>query len=209
MQLGVRKSSLTIDINRKIHRILPDHSNGPFDNTLYPNIINFMRLDAVESHHLLINLIVPGSEQLRSQASMHARSLIYTSLAGCVPEERPMRNGRLLRRDARVSLVRIPGVQMRVQMDDGDRPVDSLERPQNREHDRVVAAERDNPWVSPAVRCIGLVVEDLSVALFHLLKGMGSIEWSDGHVSAIDDVQAFFEWVDAPDGVVAAAFFLP
>jgi hypothetical protein len=38
---------------------------------------------------------------------------------------------------------------------------------------------------------------------------MCGIEGGDGQVSTIDDVQAFFEWVDAPDGVVAAAFFLP
>lgn len=96
-------------------------------------------------------------------------------------------------------------------MDDRDGTVDGLQTAQDRQHDRVVASEADDARVLPAIcksqhegedgdsggkgvgpwgeaptllRC--RMVEDLAISLLHLLKGMGSIEWGDGHVATVN-----------------------
>lgn len=52
------------------------------------------------------------------------------------------------------------------------------------------------------------MVQDLAVALLHLLEGVGRIKGGNGHVAAVDDAQVLFVRVDAPYCVVGAAFLL-
>lgn len=52
------------------------------------------------------------------------------------------------------------------------------------------------------------MVQDLSVPLFHLFKSVCGVEGRDRDVTAVDNSQVLFEWINPPDGIVAAAFFL-
>lgn len=53
-----------------------------------------------------------------------------------------------------------------------------------------------------------LMVQDLSVPLLHLLKCVCGVEGRDRDIAAVYYGQVFFEWIHAPDGIVAAALFL-
>jgi hypothetical protein len=54
---------------------------------------------------------------------MDTRPLGNTSLPTRMPEESPMRNCRLVRRDPSITLIRIPSVEMRVQVNNRDGPI--------------------------------------------------------------------------------------
>ncbi len=71
----------------------------------------------------------------------------------------------------------------------------------------MVATQTDDPWVRPFVRRgARRVVQHLAVSLLHLLEGMRCVEGCDWDIAAVDDVELFFEGVNAPDGVVATSF---
>lgn len=72
----------------------------------------------------------------------------------------------------------------------------------------MITTQANDPRVRPSAQCIGGMVEDLTVSLLHLLEGVSGIERCDGDIAAVDDAQPFFEWVHAPDGVVAAPLLL-
>lgn len=91
-------------------------------------------------------------------------------------------------------------------MNHRNRPINTLQRAQDRQHDGMVTAQTDDTWVSPFVRRVGWMVQDLAVSLLHLLEGMRCVEGCDGDVAAVDDTQSFFEGVHVPDGVVATSF---
>lgn len=162
----------------------------------------------MESDHVIVDFIVLRSKQFGPQTTVDTRTLVHTALATGMPEEGAMCDSRLLRRDTRVPLIRIPGVKMRVQVNHRDGPIDTFQRAQDWKHDGMIAAQTDDAGVRPFGRRVRRVVEDLPVPLFHLLERVGSIKWCDGDIAAVYDAQPFFEWIHAPDGVVAAALFL-
>lgn len=99
-----------------------------------------MRFNQREAHVVAVDGVVVGAEELSTQPAVDGGSLCDAALARRVPEERPVRDGRLLRDDARVAGVRVPGVEVRVEVDDGDGAVDLFEAAEDGEHDRVVAS---------------------------------------------------------------------
>lgn len=117
---------------------------------------------------------------------MYARALGNTSFAAGMPEKGSVRNGTLLARNASVSLVRIPGIEVRVEMDDADGSIDGLQRAQDGQDDAVVATHGDDARVGPGIGRRRRVVEDLAVALLHLLERVLRIEWGDWDIAAID-----------------------
>lgn len=71
----------------------------------------------------------------------------------------------------------------------------------------MIPAQTDDAGMFPPTVCVACgVVEDLSVSLFHLLKGVGRVKGCYGDVTAVYDGKAFFEGIDAPYWVVASAF---
>ena len=117
----------TVNVNGKVDGIVPNNIQSPLNDPIHTNVINLASLDAVEAHNLGINLIVLQPKQLRPETTVNARTFIDAAFATSVPKERTVCDGRLLRGNARVALIRIPGIQMRVQMDHRDRAIDTLE----------------------------------------------------------------------------------
>lgn len=75
---------------------------------------------------------------------------------------------------------------MRIQMNDRDRSVNRLQRPQDWQHDRMVSAQTDDPRMLPRAFLRSWMIQDLSITLLHLFECMGSIEGRDGDISAVD-----------------------
>lgn len=117
---------------------------------------------------------------------MHTRPLTNTPLPTRMPEERPVRDRRLVGRNSSIPLIRIPSVQMRIQMNNRDGPVNRLQRSQNRQHNRVIPAQTHDPRMFPRVGRRGRVVEYLAVALFHLFESMGCVKGRDGYITTVD-----------------------
>jgi hypothetical protein len=63
---------------------------------------------------------------------------------GCVLEEQALLPGAAERRDVRVlgAEIRVPGVEVRVEVEQRDPSEAPLDRPEQRQRDRVVAADR-------------------------------------------------------------------
>ncbi|KAJ9501120.1 hypothetical protein H2202_003678 [Exophiala xenobiotica] len=142
---------------------------------------------------------------------MHARTLTYAPFPTSMPEERAVRDGALLAHNTRVTGIRIPRVQVTVEMDHTDRAIDFLQTPQDWQDDTVIATETEHAWPLPALPgCgCGVVPQDLPVALLHLAKRVLSVKRRDRDIAAIDDVEVpRRQRIDAPDRVVAAALFL-
>lgn len=99
-----------------------------------------MRFDQAESYHILVNLVVCRTEEFSAQAAVHGGSPRNTAFAGGVPEESAVGDGALLRDDACVAGVGVPGVEVRVEVDDTDGAVDCLEGAEYGEDDGVVAS---------------------------------------------------------------------
>lgn len=169
-----------------------------------------MRLDDLKPHNLPINLVILGTKQLRPQPTMNTAPLIDTPLPPRVPEKRPVRDGRLLRRNPRIPLIRIPRVKMRVQMDDGDRPVHRLQAAKDGKNDAMITAETQDPRPLPLfIPLRRLMEQDLAIPLLHLPKRVRGIKRRNGDIPTINNTQvAICERVDAPYGVVAPALLL-
>lgn len=77
---------------------------------------------------------------------------------------------------------------MRIQMNHGNRSINRLQRPQNREHNRVISPQTDDPGMFPPILSVVCrrMVQDLSVSLFHLLEGVRSVEGCYRDISAVD-----------------------
>lgn len=75
--------------------------------------------------------------ELAADAGVDAR-VGHEALLAREVEESAVRDARLLRARARV---RGPGVEVRVEVDDGHGPVDLVERAQDWQHNRVVASQ--------------------------------------------------------------------
>jgi hypothetical protein len=50
------------------------------------------------------------------------------------------------------------------------------------------------------------MVQDLTVPLLHLFERVRGVKGCDGDIAAIDDTEAFFEGIKAPDCVIASPF---
>lgn len=198
----------TVNINGEIDRVISDHVNCALDDPFHADDVDLMRLNAMESDHLLIDLVVLGTKQLGAQATMHTGPFVDTSFPRGMPEEGSVGDSRLLRRNAGVSLIRIPCIEMRVKVNNRDGAVHRLQRPQDRQDDRVISTQTDDAGMLPSLGNIGLMVQHLSISLFHLLEGMRRVEWGDGNITAVDDAQLFLEGIHAPDSVVAASLLL-
>lgn len=164
----------------------------------------------MEPNNVIVDLIILQSKQLGPESTVDARPLVNAPFPTSMPEEGPVRDGRLLRRNARVPLIWIPSIEVRVQVNHRDGTVRRLQRPQNRKNNRVIATQTDNPRMGPsAPRARGGMVQDLAISLLHLLEGVGCVEGCDRDVTAVDDAESFFEGVYAPYGVIASAFLFP
>lgn len=96
-------------------------------------------------------------------------------------------------------LVSVPGVEVRIEVEDSDRSVDIEKSPEDGQDDRVVASERQDTGVLFAVLCqvrsVTLCVDDRSVdesrvGCLHLVNGQGGVVGRDRDVIAVDLVSA-------------------
>ena len=106
---------------------------------------------------------------------------------------------------------RLPRVQVRVEMDDRDRAIRTVNGAQERQHDRVVPSERDHPrMVLPIlrdrherrareriVRQRGerRAMQQVPVTDLDLLDGIRVVVRRYGYVTTIDDLEPGQEWV--------------
>ena len=116
--------------------------------------------------------------------------------------------------------LRLPGVQVAVEMNDRDLTVGTVDGTQQREDDGMVPSESDDTWVMFAVsrdgneRLSGLrvvpesreggAVKERLVAFLNLLDGKFVVVRRDGDVTAVDDSEAREERVNSKGHVVAA-----
>lgn len=135
------------------------------------------------------DLIVLRPKELCPQPTVHAGPFVKTAVACRMPEKCTVCQSGLLRCDARVTFVRIPSFQMRIELNHRNRTIHRLQRSQNGQKDGMVSAQANDAWMRPTMRRIrsGLMVEDLTIALFHLLKSVCCIKWRDADVAAVDD----------------------
>ena len=100
---------------------------------------------------------------------------------------------------------RLPRVEVRVKVDDRDRAICAVDRPQERQHDGVVTSERDHARVVLPVlrdrherrarqrvvrqRRERRAVQQLSVSVLDLLDRERVVVRRHGDISAIDDLQ--------------------
>lgn len=115
---------------------------------------------------------------------------------------------------------RLPRVEVRVKVDDGDRAVRAVDRAEERQHDRVVPSERDHARVVLSVlgegheRCARQrvvrqrrerrAVQQRLVSVLDLLDRVRVVVRRHGYVPAIDDLQPGQERVDLQRHVVPA-----
>lgn len=115
---------------------------------------------------------------------------------------------------------RLPGVKVGVEVYDGDLTISGMDRPEKRQHDRVVATEGDNARVVFSVsrnrnkRLAGdrvvtergerLTLEQLLVAILDLLDGILVVVRGDRNIAAVNDLEACAEGVDLEWDVVAS-----
>lgn len=113
----------------------------------------------------------------------------------------------------------LPRVEMGVKVNDGDRAVRAVNRAQDGEDDRMIAAERDNAGMVLSVGRDGheglarqrvvaerrerLAVEELLVSVLDLLNGELVIVRRNRDVATVDDLQATQERVDLQRHVVS------
>lgn len=200
-----------VDINAEVDGGVSDHTPYSLDNTSDADIVDLVGLDESEADVVTVNDIVVRAEQLRAQPAVDGRPLGDAALARRVPEERAVGDGGLLRDDAGVPRVGVPGVEVGVQVDDGDWAIDLLQAAQDGEHDAVVASQAEDAGLRPrgARRWCGVVEQDLAVSLLHLDECVLSVERRDWDVSTVDDAEVpCRERVDVPNRIEAAAFLL-
>ena len=115
---------------------------------------------------------------------------------------------------------RLPGIKVAVEVDNRDRAVSTVDRPEERKNDRVVASQSDNARVVLAIcrdrlerlsggRVVpegreGRTMEKLLVTVFDLLDRELVVVRGDGNVTAIDNLESSQERVDSERNVVAA-----
>lgn len=113
----------------------------------------------------------------------------------------------------------LPRVEVRVKVNDGDRAVRAVDGAQNREDDRMIAAERDNARVVFSVGRDGheglarqrvvaegrerLAVEELLMSVLNLLNGELVIVRCNWDVATVDNLQSGQEWVHLQRHVVS------
>lgn len=93
-------------------------------------------------------------------------------------------------------------IQVRIQMNHRNRPINRLQRPQNRQHYRMVPSQTNNPGMFPLRLVRGGVVQDLSVSLFHLFEGVGCVERRYRDVTAVDLLFLVLELTGKRGGVL-------
>ena len=113
---------------------------------------------------------------------------------------------------------RLPRVEVRVKVDDGDRTVRAVDRAEERQYDSVVPSERDHAWVVLSVLCEGHerctrqrvvrqrrergAVQQLPVSRLNLLDRVRVVVRRHGYIAAIDDLQPGQKRVDLQRHVV-------
>ena len=114
---------------------------------------------------------------------------------------------------------RLPSIEVRVEVDDGDGTVGGINRAQKREDDSVVSTESDNPRMLLSILrdayellaregilpelCCWLTVQERPVAVLNLFNRELVVVRRDGNVSTIDNSE-ICERVDSERDVVAA-----
>ena len=140
------------------------------------------------------------------------------SLAARPIKVRPMVNRRALARCA-PEHARLPRVQVRVKVDDRDRPIRAVNRAQERQHDRVIPTERNHPRVvlpvlrdrherrarERVVRQRGerRAVQQLAVSVLDLLDRIRVVVRRHRYIAAIDDPEPGQERIHLQRHVVA------
>lgn len=138
-----------VDVNAEVDGGVAHDAADFVDDACDADVVDLVGFDQGEADVVAVDHVVVRTEQFGAQPAVHRRALGDAAFTGCVPEESPVRDGRLLRDNPRVPRVRVPGVEVRVEVDDGDGPVDLLEAAQDGEHDRVVASEAEDARLWP------------------------------------------------------------
>ena len=92
-----------------------------------------------------IILVVTQTTQSRANTSMNVRIVPEQALLACMVEIRPVVDRSLVARRSTEHLWS-PGIQMGIEMDDGDRAVGAVHAAEQRERDSMVSAESDETW---------------------------------------------------------------
>jgi hypothetical protein len=135
-------------------------------------VVSFLGRDHLESEAGVLTEIVAG-EQRAADADMNAPRPVEQALLRGAPERRAVRVGG--------AEVRVPGIEVCVEVDDGDRPVHGGERAQQRERDRVVATQGEQ------VRC---AFDQPTRAALDLGDRLVDAERVDREVAGVHDLQA-------------------
>jgi len=104
---------------------------------------------------------------------------------------------------------------MTIKMNNRNRSIGLLHAPEDRQHNGMVTAKRDNPrqYLPTFGRALSLLVrsvrwrpgQEAVVPLLNLLDGVCVIVGRDGDIAAVQDSRPGVEGVHGEEGVVAAA----
>lgn len=178
-----------IDIHTQIHRhARADPSQYRIDNAPRANIIDIIRADPQKPLPFIILVVFPP-EQPAPEPSMHGRPVQDQSLVGGDPEHTPVRELALRARPRTRVFLRVPRIQMRIEMHHRHGPpIDPVQRPERGQRDAVIAAQGQEFGLG--VRGVDLgggAGAEFEEGGCHLVQGEGVVEGGDGDVAAVED----------------------
>jgi len=102
---------------------------------------------------------------------------------------------------------------MRIEMDHRHRPVGPIDRPQQRQRNRVITPESDDPRKGGLLQRraglvgvrLGLPRQDAVVAFFDLAEGVSVVVRGDGNIAAVDHFGPAAEGIGVEGDIVSSA----
>lgn len=168
---------------REFANPLTDTLVNLLDDAFSANLVDSSCLDDLETNVSII-VIIGRSTQSGANTRMDVGVILEKTFHGCVIEVCSVVDACHLRRGSTEDLG-LPGIEVRIEVDDRDGAVGTVERAQQREGDRVVTTHGDDARQGPAMlgQAVGI--------------GVGM------RVAHEDAVVAFFDLLDCPLGVVS------
>ena len=154
------------DVRRPVAHAIPDLLDGPSP----AQVVHVVRADHLEAEHLVVGEVLAGVER-PADPDVHAAGLVDQALLGRAAEGRAV--------GERCAEVGVPGVEVRVEVDHRDRPVQLVHHPQQGQRDRVVAADGDQ---------LVAAVEHRAGTLVDLLDRGPDVERVAGEVAGVHDL---------------------
>lgn len=179
---GVRRVE-HVDVDADAHRLLTDSFEHPRDGLGETFVFEFLGTHYRESASLIIAQILTAVQRT-SDSDVNAGGLIDETFFGSPSERCSVSVG--------CTEVGVLRVQMCIEVNDGDGPVNGRDVPKERKGDRMVTADRDEP---------GLVGAQCARARLDLIDRLGDAERVGGNVARVDDLLCG-EGLDILGGIV-------